>query len=166
MNTQPFSTPLLSWDVFLEGYRRRIALAKDFQALTEYAQAMDWKVEWDLQDRMIQQQSVVLVTDPSQQITFASSNLHTMNGYLPQEAIGKTPRIFQGKNTNPSTKAIVRDALTKWSPFSVSLVNYRKNGLPYKCRVDGYPVYNKSGKLVNFIAFEKLEHETYLTSPI
>ena len=166
MNTQPFSTPLLSWDVFLEGYRRRIALSKDYQSLTEYARARDWNIEWDLQDRLLQQQSVVLVTDASQQIAFASSNLHTMNGYLPQEVVGKTPRIFQGKNTNPSTKAIVRDAVSQWSPFSVSLLNYRKNGLPYKCKVDGYPVFNKAGSLVNFIAFEKLEHESYLTSPI
>lgn len=158
MSNQPFATPLLSWDIFLEGYRRSISLARDVQVLNEYARLHEWKIEWDLQEELMKKQAVVLVTNTSQKIDFASSNLLTMNGYFPDEVKGKTPRIFQGKATDSNVKSEVRDAIAKWIPFSVTLINYRKNGLTYKCRVDGFPVFNKRSELVNFIAFEKLEH--------
>lgn len=161
MDHQPFSTPLLCWDIFLEGYRRRIALAKDLRELNEFSRKNLWDGRWNFEDALIRKEKVVLVTDPDQQIRFASSNLLFMNGYLPEEVIGFTPRIFQGDDTAESSKSVVRSAVHERRPFSTRIVNYRKNGMAYHCHIDGYPVFNRRGDLVHFIAFEQIEEDVY-----
>ncbi|MEO6914936.1 MAG: PAS domain-containing protein [Chitinophagaceae bacterium] len=161
VDCQPFCTPLLSWDIFLEGYHRRIALARDLQQLNEISHQNSWSVAWDLEDMLLKKEKVILVTDTSQTIAFASSNLLNMNGYLPSEVIGHSPRIFQGKQTDPELKSVARNAISSSRPFKLSVVNYRKNGLLYHCRVEGYPVFNRKRDLVNFIAFESIEESGY-----
>lgn len=161
MDCQPFSTPLLSWDIFLQGYHRRIALAKDLGQLNDIAQVNEWAGAWPLEDMLMKKEKVILVTGPDQKIAFASSNLLTMNGYLPSEVIGRTPRMFQGKETDPKLKTIARNAIASVRPFALSLINYRKNGLPYHCRVEGHPIFDRKGKLVNFLAFETIEEREY-----
>jgi hypothetical protein len=64
--------------------------------------------------------------------------------------------MFQGKDTDPETRKEIREAIIRRIPFKGSIVNYRKDGSPYDCLVDEYPVWNKSGVLVNFVAFEKI----------
>ncbi|MBY0427566.1 MAG: hypothetical protein K2Q22_18160 [Cytophagales bacterium] len=38
--------------------------------------------------------------------------------------------------------------------FQGDLVNYRKDGEPYVCKVEIWPVFDSQGKHVNFVAFE------------
>lgn len=147
--------PLLSWDIFIEGYTDQMALAKDMHQLKKLAKKYGWKENWDNNYALLGQGKVVLVTDLFLNIVFASSNLARLNGYLPGEVVGKKPSIFQGKDTDEAVKDIIRAAVEKKESFKVTLVNYTKGGFPYKCEITAYPVFNQKGEPVHFIAFEK-----------
>ena len=75
----------------------------------------------------------ILLTDskidpPGPKIIYANTNLLKMTGYSLEELIGKTPRIFQGANTDRSVLDKVRACLIDGTPFSGATVNYKKDG--------------------------------------
>lgn len=148
--------PLTSWDIFVEGYRRAQQLADDRKILEKMTKMAQWDQTFDFRMQLFQFGKTILVTTPSQKIIYASSSLYAMNGYLPEEVIGHTPRIFQGAKTNDDTRAYVREAITQTQPFETTVVNYRKDGSMYNCHIKGFPLFNSSKELVHFIAFENI----------
>ena len=148
--------PLSCWDFFMESHFRRMQQAESLTQLHEFAANHFWQIEWDLHKMIIAEQRVVIVTDPGQIIRFASENMVAMNGYTAEEVIGKQPKMFQGKDTDPQTRSQIRKAIIRQIPFKGTIINYRKDGTPYNCLVEEYPVWNTGGELVHFIAFEKI----------
>jgi len=110
----------------------------------------------DVDLQLIDKNRVILVTDTEQRIVFASSNMIIMNGYTPGEVLGKTPRMFQGESTEPKSRAVIRNAMSRLRPFHVVLTNYRKNGVPYLCEIESFPMLNRHHMPVHFIAFENI----------
>lgn len=146
---------LMSMDVFLIGYRKAQALADDKFALEKLALAQQWKHRFNFTEQLFKQENTVLVTTPQMRIVYASSNIINLSGYHPEEVIGQTPELFQGEKTATESKASIRQAIDRTIAFETSVINYRKNGSLYQCHIKGFPVFNRSKKLVNFIAFEK-----------
>lgn len=130
--------------------------ADGLHLLQTFASVHDWQMDWDLYKFLLAEERVAVVTDLAQVIRFATPNMISMNGYTAEEVIGKQPRMFQGKDTDPETKKEIREAIIRRIPFKGSIVNYCKDGSPYNCLVEEYPVWNKSGELVHFVAFEKI----------
>ena len=79
-----------------------------------------------------------------------------MNGYKPSEVIGKTPQMFQGKDTSADTRKMIKSAIIQRLPFEAVILNYCKNGEPYNCHINAFPIFNHKKILVNFIAFENI----------
>jgi PAS domain S-box-containing protein len=147
--------PLLCWDFHLQYSANRSRFSeRDMLAIRALSLENDWDPDSSVLRRLADP-DVVIVTTPEQEIVFASENLHAMNGYYPEEVIGKKPRIFQGPETELEARRKVAMAVAKKKPFSVRLTNYYKDGTTYRCEVKGFPVFDRSGKLVHFIAFEK-----------
>lgn len=146
----------MCWDIYMDAYHRRLQQAENISQLNLLATRHQWKMEWDLQKKVLAGKEVILVTDPAQVIRFATYNMVGMNGYQPEEVLGKTPKIFQGAGTQPEMRANIREAIIKRIPFKGTILNYRKDGTPYNCVVEEYPVWSKTGSLVHFIAFEKI----------
>ena len=148
--------PLLCWDIFMEGFHKRLEYSDDIQQLVRLAQLQRWQHDFNFEQQLIWSNKTVLVTDPLINIVYASSNLIFMNGYMPDEVLGKQPSIFQGKNTSPEAKLQIRNAIEQRIPCETSILNYRKNGESYMCHVQEFPLFNHKNVLVNFIAFECL----------
>jgi PAS domain S-box-containing protein len=100
-------------------------------------------------------EEVVIVTDSKLEIVFASHNMTKMNGYVEEEVIGRSPKMFQGNASSRVTSSEIREAIQLQQPFEKTVVNYNKNGEIYICLIKGFPVFNVKGKLSHFIAFEK-----------
>lgn len=148
--------PLMCWDIFMNSYYQKLQLLDSLQRINRLAKRRKWKVEWDIEDQLLKKQKIIIVTDPSLIIRFASSNLVEMNGYNPDEVLGKSPKIFQGNATQTEVRIQIKEAIVKRMPFHGSIINYKKNGTSYNCIVEEYPVWNSAGTLVNFIAFEEV----------
>lgn len=78
----------------------------------------------------------ILLTDskidpPGPQIIYANANMLKMSGYTIEELLGRTPRIFQGVNTDRSVLARVRACLVDGTQFSGATVNYKKDGTEF-----------------------------------
>ena len=126
---------------------------KDFQYLSEIALQQDWKPNFDLK-KVLQPLTAVIVTDTTQTIEWVSSYFTKMTGYLSEDTLGNKPRFLQGEQTSEEDRLKIRKNLSALKRFKGQLINYRKDGEPYLCKVEILPVFNTSGKHVNFIAFE------------
>ena len=148
--------PLMCWDIFMEGYYRKMELSDDLTSLKKLSKDMGWIGKMDFSDALFKYGNTIIVTDNALKIVYASSAITSMNGYTPREVIGFSPNMFQGPDTAPEFKMHVREAVIKQLPFEQTVTNYRKNGEPYICHIKGFAMFNAANKLMNYIAFEKL----------
>jgi PAS domain S-box-containing protein len=147
--------PLISWDIFAQSFSKKQSSILDNTVLSKLETKNNWETTWDF-NHMLQNETVIVVTDSKLKIVFASENISKMNGYNPNEVVGQTPKMFQGKHTDPAISNEIRLAIQNQKPFDKVVLNYRKDGSFYKCHIQGHPIFNRKGKLINFIAFEKI----------
>ena len=140
----------------MEGYHKRLNVADDVQRLAQLGERQSWQHDLDFTRQLVWLNKTVLVTDTGLNIVYASSNLLHMNGYSPEEVIGRKPSMFQGRDTSPDAKSFIRQSLDRQVPFCIDILNYRKNGESYMCGIEEYPLFDEHRTLVNFIAFEWL----------
>lgn len=146
--------PLTTWDLYGDFLNQLNKIISDQNQLELLATYNSWKTDLNL-NKVIDVDTVVVVTCPNLKIVFSTKNMVRMNGYHPEEVLGKSPKMFQGKATCMQTSKEIGLAVKNQQPFDKIITNYRKNGKTYKCHIKGFPVFNKSGELTNFIAFEK-----------
>ena len=149
------AAPLISWDFYLQGLSKVKMSVSDATQLKKLVYLNNWKSNWDFQEHL-QDDTVIVVTDPRLKIVFASKNIVKMNGYYPIEVIGNSPKMFQGQKTNKKISKEISEAVKNQRPFDKVIINYCKDGSLYKCHIKGYPIFDKKGELINFIAFEKI----------
>ncbi|MEW7291236.1 PAS domain-containing protein [Aquimarina sp. 2304DJ70-9] len=148
-----YSLPLLSWEFYGEHHTLLESFKEDLSTLKKLTE--NWEFTRDYSKEFTQEQSVIVITNPNLKIVYASQNIQNLNGYSPDEVIGNSPKMFQGKDTCVKTSAKVREAVNNQTSFEVTILNYRKDLTPYQCIIKGFPVHDKKGKLINYIAFEK-----------
>ena len=78
-----------------------------------------------------------------------------MTGYHKNYALGKKPSFLQGEKTSEATKQKIREKLKTEHGYEGSILNYRKNGEAYRCRIKIIPLYDSKKQLTHFIALER-----------
>jgi len=75
----------------------------------------------------------ILVTDAikSGRIIYANRAFTKLTGHSPSDVIGKTPRILQGRGTDPKVIARLGAALKANKKFEGRAINYKKDGTPF-----------------------------------
>ena len=155
-NNQRFNTfPITTWDLFAEQFRITGEGLNDIVKLTKLAEGNKWNTTIPFKNEILDKNHIIVITDASLNIVHASQNIHKMNGYTSEELIGKKPKMFQGELTCKATSLKIGKAVKEQMPFEATIVNYRKDGSTYNCWIKGSPIKDATGKVVNFIAFEK-----------
>ncbi|CAM3432291.1 PAS domain-containing protein [Zobellia roscoffensis] len=146
--------PLVSWDIHSLNFQELCMNSKDVISIQNIAERNRWVYD-KLESLSTIGTDVVVITDIKLTIVHATGNILSMTGYKSEEVIGKSPKIFQGKETSPETLVKIKTAIERKIPFEAVVINYKKDGSTYNCEIKAEPVFNNRGQLVNFIAFEK-----------
>ena len=99
----------------------------------------------------------VLISDPQQPdapATFANAAFTRITGYGRRDAIGRNCRFLQGAETDPAEIEAIRQAVAARRPYQGTLRNYRKDGTPFWNELTINPVFDETGKLIDFIGFQ------------
>jgi PAS domain S-box-containing protein len=146
------ATPLSAAYEFMEISRND---TPEFDLIEAFAKSKDWKFDLDKLKRFLQdRKNTIVVTCKNEQIEWVSKGFTRMTGYNSHEAIGQFPKFLQGSETTSEAKTKIRGKIDLREKYSGKIINYRKNGETYLCKVDILPVYDTQENLVNFIAFE------------
>ena len=149
------SLPLNSWDLYAPFLDKTCKNHKDVTTLKGLLKTKKWAYTANFNAELFEKEHVIVLTDTELNIVHATHNVVHMNGYEAEEIIGKKPKMFQGALTCKKTAASIRQSVAKRQAFEAVILNYRKDGSTYNCWIKGEPVYDTTGKIVNFIAFEK-----------
>ena len=148
----PISLPLLSWDVHMNNLNKSSKLYRDALDINKITNKLF--VDVDIIDELKNNQKVIVITDENLNIEFVSSNTTLMTGYLPSEILGKTPKMFQGKDTDKNINKKIRKHVKAHEFFEATILNYKKDSTVYDCHIKGYPIFDKKGACVKFVAIE------------
>jgi PAS domain S-box-containing protein len=88
-------------------------------------------------------------------IIYVNEAFANITGYSAEEAIGRTPRILQGKETQHHELDRLKEALKAGKPFEGEVINYHKNGTPYWLDISIVPIHNEDGQITHFTAIER-----------
>jgi len=114
-----------------------------------------------LETAVEQAQEVVLITEgtpleePGPRILYVNPAFTDITGYLPEEVIGKTPRILQGPDTEPWVIDEMRTCMERGEPFEGEAINYRKDGTPYVNQWSIAPVHDEEGSLTHWVSVQR-----------
>jgi len=79
--------------------------------------------------------------DPlASRIVYVNDAFGQLTGYADTEVLGKTPRILHGPNTDPAQLDRIEQAIRKWEPLRVELINYRKDGSEFWVDLNVVPI--------------------------
>lgn len=74
-----------------------------------------------------------------------------LTGYERAEIIGRNCRFLRGDRTEPEQTAMLRDAVYAARPAMVELINYRKDGAPFRNAVMIAPLFDEDGALEYYL---------------
>jgi PAS domain S-box-containing protein len=146
------ATPLSAAYEFMEISRKD---RSEYTVLEDFAQSRNWRFDMNKIKRFLHDRNnTIVVTCEKEKIEWVSKGFTRMTGYGSNEAIGQFPKFLQGFDTEMTSKQAIRRKITIEEKYSGKIINYRKNGEKYLCKVDILPIYDRENCLVNFIAFE------------
>lgn len=95
------------------------------------------------------------MSEAGPRIVYVNHAFELLTGWSADDVIDKTPRILQGPLTDKKVLARLKQCLIDGSCFHGDAINYKKNGEPFWMEWKISPVKDASGKVTNFIAFQR-----------
>ena len=143
--------PLMGWGSIAD---RRVSQSyeEDQQALQELKKRFKWTL--NISALLKNPFDAIVITDIEEKICWASKGFEQMTGYKASFARNRKPEFLQGPKTSKESKLKISGAIQRRQAVSETIINYRKNGSEYLCRVEISPLYNFENTLTHFIALE------------
>lgn len=99
----------------------------------------------------------IVVTGNDGRVIWVNEAFTRMCGYTLAELKGRKPgSMLQGSQTDPSDIACLREAVHKQETCTRSIVNYHKDGSPYKVNIRLMPLRDGNDEFQGFMAVEQL----------
>jgi len=88
---------------------------------------------------------------PDNPIEIANEAFCKLTGYAEREIVGRNCRFLAGDGTEPAVRLQVRTAIETQRPVLVDILNYRRDGTPFRNGVMIAPLFDDDGKLDYFL---------------
>lgn len=118
-----------------------------------------------LQTALDQSFQGVMITEaePGYPIIYVNQAVCDLTGYSPDELIGQSPSMLQGKRSDPRVLAELKDKLDRGEIFHGKTYNYRKDGSEFMMEWKIVPIRGPEGEIANFLAIQRQVREGELT---
>ncbi len=104
-----------------------------------------------------------VVSDPRQPdnpIVACNEAFMQLTGYSKEEILGRNCRFLRGDRTEPEQTAMLREAVAQSRPVMVELINYKKDGTPFRNAVMIAPLFDEKGDLAYFLGSQMAIDDT------
>ena len=88
---------------------------------------------------------------PDNPVVAANAAFCALTGYSESEIVGRNCRFLAGPETEPEQTARIRAALASLQPSLTELLNYRKDGTPFRNAVLIAPLFGADGEVAWFL---------------
>ncbi len=87
------------------------------------------------------------------EIVYVNPAFTRLTGYAENEALGATPAILNGPDTDTAALQDIREALSRDMPVHGTVLQYARGGRPFWCDLNMFPLRDSSGLVTHFAAF-------------
>lgn len=99
--------------------------------------------------------NAVILTDANIHIEWVNEGFTRMTGFTLSDVRGQHPGEFlQGPETKPETVHYMLGQIEQRQGYKVELVNYTKAGKSYWVEIEAQPIFDESGKLVQYLEIQ------------
>lgn len=103
---------------------------------------------------------LVVVTDTSLEgkgprIVYVNQAVVDRTGYSREQLLGRSPRIFQGPETDTQARRRIAQALSNAESVTEELVNYTREGEPYWVEIQIRPLRDAEGQHTHFVSTQR-----------
>lgn len=88
---------------------------------------------------------------PDNPIVECNDAFVALTGYSAEEIVGQNCRFLAGPGTEPELSEMLRSAIREQRPALVEILNYRKDGTPFRNAVLVAPIFGSDGSLEYFL---------------
>lgn len=88
---------------------------------------------------------------PDNPIVECNDAFVTLTGYSRAEIIGHNCRFLSGADTEPWLTEMLRNGIRRKQPVMVEILNYKKDGTPFRNAVMVAPIFDAAGELEFFL---------------
>ncbi len=88
---------------------------------------------------------------PDNPIVECNDAFVALTGYHSEEIIGHNCRFLAGEDTEPWLTEMLRNGIRRRQPVMVEILNYKKNGTPFRNAVMVAPIFDATGELEYFL---------------
>lgn len=92
--------------------------------------------------------------EKDQPLVWVNPAFTAVTGYELDDVLGRNCRFLQGQATDRDEVARIRAALDAGEGITTSLLNYRKDGVPFWNQVDISPVHDADGEVTHFVGIQ------------
>jgi PAS domain S-box-containing protein len=97
--------------------------------------------------------NAVIITDAVGKITWTNPAFTHFTGYNAKEVAGRKAGSFlYGEETDRSTAEYITYKMRAMEPYECNIINYTKSGRVYWNHIQGQPIFDNAGKLVQYFS--------------
>jgi PAS domain S-box-containing protein len=159
----------ISWLVLVCGVAFTALIVVGLVNLIRRRELVEWLVEQRtaelriLSSTVANSNDVFIITDAHDlnkenggpKIIYVNEAFTRLTGYSSKEALGNTPNMLHGKNTDNKELDQIRSTLKKGEIYTGELINYNKAGKEYWIDVNISPLKDQSGEITHFSLVER-----------
>lgn len=99
----------------------------------------------------------VMITEAAAKspIVYVNTAFTALTGYTADEALGQSPRLLQGPDTDTAVLERLNADMAASRVFEGKATNYRKDGTPFTMWWRVIPVMGSAGKPAYYVAFQR-----------
>ncbi|RZA23526.1 MAG: PAS domain-containing protein [Proteobacteria bacterium] len=106
------------------------------------------------------------IDEPGPRILYVNEAFTQMTGYSAEEAVGRSPRFLQGRETEREPLDRLREGLANYHPITVEIQNYRKDKTLFWVEMSIVPVADENGEHSHLISIQRDITQRRLTQQI
>lgn len=98
--------------------------------------------------------TAAVISDPRQAdnpIIACNEAFVRLTGFAREEIVGRNCRFLSGPDTEPELTQMLRDGIRRKQPVMVEILNYKKDGTPFRNAVMVAPIFDDAGELEYFL---------------
>ncbi len=88
-------------------------------------------------------------------IVYVNNLFENITGYSKAEVLGKTPAFLEGRETDKTTRKMIREKLEECEPFTAEMINYKKYGQKFWNQISFVPVANEKSGYKTWISIQR-----------
>ncbi len=88
---------------------------------------------------------------PDNPIVAVNRAFEQLTGHAAEEVVGRNCRLLRGPETEPNATQVLRRGIADARPTMAEILNYRRDGTPFRNAVMIAPIFDDGGQLAFFI---------------